>query len=247
MASVLLTGVKRGYPVATVDERQPYNVYTNPEPSKRLRQHGPSPRDNCRGMGLHNTTSNTPPRPSPEASFEPDASIVLVGIRGSGKSTLAIIASTAMKRRVVDLEKSFQDATRLSTVAYKKAHGSIEYRRQQCNVLETVLATHQRDSIIVSSWMEPGIHALLENYAASHPVIHIARDLEAIQQYLKVVDESKIRELMKYTASAFRAVANFEFFNVSEKCSKLDDLVNCDSPEGWYAEMVWHLQFHISL
>ncbi|KAI0440805.1 shikimate dehydrogenase substrate binding domain-containing protein [Xylaria telfairii] len=232
MASVLVTGVKRGYPVATADERQPHDVYTNPEPSKRLRQDDPLPRGNPHGMGMPDTTSSTPPRASPEASFEPNVSIVLVGIRGSGKSTLAIIASTAMKRRVVDLEKRFQDVTRLSTVAYKKAHGPIEYRRQQCNVLERVLATHQRDSIIVSSWMEPGIHALLENYAASHPVIHIARDPEAIQQYLKVADESKIRELMKYTASAFRAVANFEFFNVSEKCLKLDDLVNCDSPEG---------------
>ncbi|KAI0450578.1 shikimate dehydrogenase substrate binding domain-containing protein [Xylaria acuta] len=183
-------------------------------------------------MSLPNTTSGIPLRASSEASFEPDASIVLVGIRGSGKSTLAIIASTAMKRRVVDLDKSFQDVTGLSAVAYKKAHGPIEYQRRQYRVLETVLAAHQRDCIIVSSWMEPGIHALLENYAALHPVIHITRDPEAIQQYLKVANKSKIRELMKYTASAFRAVANFEFFNVSEKCSNLHDLVNCDSPEA---------------
>ncbi|KAI0466250.1 type I 3-dehydroquinase-domain-containing protein [Xylaria cf. heliscus] len=211
MASALVAGVKRGYTaVVAVDERQPYNIYADLEPSKRL----------------------TPPRASPEASFEPDTSIVLVGIRGSGKSTLAIIASTAMKRRVVDLDKGFQDVTGLSAVAYKKAHGLIEYRRRQYKVLETVLAAHQRDCIIVSSWMEPGIHALLEKYAASHPVIHIARDPEAIQQYLKVADERKIRELMKYTASAFRAVANFEFFNVSERCSKPNDPVNCDSPES---------------
>ncbi|KAI1146844.1 shikimate dehydrogenase substrate binding domain-containing protein [Nemania diffusa] len=181
---------------------------------------------------LPNTTSNTPPRCSADTSFEPDASIVLIGIRGSGKSTLAIIASTAMKRRIVELDKSFQDATGLTTVAYKRTHGPVEYRRQQYRILETVLANHRRDCIIVSSWMEPGLHALFENFAASHPVIHIVRDPEAIQQYLKVADESKIRELMNYTASAFRAVANFEFFNVSERCSTLNDLINTDIPEA---------------
>ncbi|KAJ2986859.1 hypothetical protein NUW58_g4829 [Xylaria curta] len=232
MASGMLAGVKRDHiSVATVDERQLYHVYPEHECSKRLRLHDSPPRENSRGTSLPNSTSNTPPKPIPEASFQPDASIVLIGIRGSGKSTLAIIASTAMKRRVVDLEKGFQDATGLSTVAYKRAHGPIEYRQRQYRVLETTLANHQRDCIIVSSWMEPGIHALLERYAASHPVIHIVRDPGAIQRYLKVADEGRIQALMNYTASEFRAVANFEFFNVSEKCSKLNDPVNGDSSD----------------
>ncbi|KAI0102677.1 shikimate dehydrogenase substrate binding domain-containing protein [Nemania sp. FL0031] len=183
-------------------------------------------------MSLPTTTSNTPPTHSSETSFDPDASVMLIGIRGSGKSTLAIIASTAMKRRIVDLDKSFQDVTGLPTVAYKRAHGPIEYRRQQYQILETVLANHQRDCIIVSSWMEPGLHGPLEKFAALHPVIHVIRDPEAIQQYLKLADESKIRELMNYTASAFRTVANFEFFNISEKRPKLNDSANPDSPQA---------------
>ncbi|KAI0415939.1 type I 3-dehydroquinase-domain-containing protein [Xylaria grammica] len=224
MASAVVAGVKRGYAsVAPIDERQPYHIYSDLEPSKRPRQHDLSPQASRRGMSLPNTTSSTPPRSSLDALFEPDASVVLVGIRGSGKSTLAIIASTAMKRRIIDLDNTFKDVTKLSAVAYKREHGPIECRRKQYAILETVLASHQRDCIIVSSWMEPGLHALLEKFAAFHPVIHIARDPEAIQQYLRVADESKIRELMKYTASAFRAVANFEFFNVSERCSSLDD------------------------
>ncbi|KAF2969692.1 hypothetical protein GQX73_g3933 [Xylaria multiplex] len=224
MASTVVAGVKRRYAsLVTTDERQPYHISSDLEPSKRPRQYESSPQESRRGVSLPNTTSNTPPKSSPNALFEPDASIVLVGIRGSGKSTLAIIASTAMKRRVIDLDQTFKDVTGLSAVAYKREHGPLEHRRRQYALLETVLANHQRDCIIVSSWMEPGLHALLEKFAASHPVIHIARDPEAIQQYLRVADESKIRELMKYTASAFRAVANFEFFNVSERCSRLDD------------------------
>ncbi|KAI0506679.1 type I 3-dehydroquinase-domain-containing protein [Xylaria bambusicola] len=221
MAYTVVAGVKRRYvSTPTHDERQPSSIYAELDYLQRPSQHDVSPQESRRGMSLPSTTRNTPPRSSLEASFEPDASIVLVGIRGSGKSTLAIIASTAMKRRVVDLDVTFKETTGLSAVAYKKEHGLIECRRRQYSVLETVLASHQRDCIIVFSWMEPGLHAPLEKFSASHPIIHIARDPEAIQQYLRLADETKIRELMKYTASAFRAVANFEFFNVSERYPK---------------------------
>ncbi|KAI1363301.1 type I 3-dehydroquinase-domain-containing protein [Xylaria arbuscula] len=235
MASAVVAGVKRRFTsVSAIDGQRPLSIYSDFEHSKRPRQHDLSPQESRRGMSLPSTTRNTPPRSSLEASFEPDASIVLVGIRGSGKSTLAIIASTAMKRRVVDLDITFKEMTGLSAVAYKREHGLIECRRRQYSVLEAVLANHQRDCIIVSSWMEPGLHAPLEKFSASHPIIHVARDPEAIQKYLKVADGSKIRELMKYTASAFRAVANFEFFNVSERCSRSADsgepMVRGDGP-----------------
>ncbi|KAI0810100.1 type I 3-dehydroquinase-domain-containing protein [Xylaria sp. FL0064] len=221
MASAVVAGVKRRYAsVSTIDDRQQYQLCSDLESPKRPCQHGMSFKESRRVMSLPSSTSDTPPRLSLEGSFEADASIVLVGIRGSGKSTLAIIASTAMKRRIIDLDKTFKDMTELSTVAYKREHGPTECRGRQYRVLETVLANHQRDCIIVSSWMEPGLHAPLEKFSASHPVIHVVRDPEAIQQYLQVADESKIRDLMKYTASAFRAVANFEFFNISERSKK---------------------------
>lgn len=228
MASAVLAGIKRP---RSVDEKPNYHTYPDLEPSKRPRQCDSPLVEGRRGMSLPNTANNTPPGASLAGTFEADASIVLVGIRGSGKSTLAIIASTAMKRRVVDLDKTFQDATGMSAVAYKRENGLAELRRRQYGILETVLVKHQRDCIILSSWMEPGLHAPLERFAASHPVVHIARDPEAIQQYLQVASESKIRELMKFTASAFRAVANFEFFNVSETCSTLEHLVAGESQE----------------
>jgi shikimate 5-dehydrogenase len=154
------------------------------------------------------------------SQFEPDASIVLVGMRGSGTSTLAVMASTAMKRRIVDTEQAFLDATGLSTAAFKKTHGGLKYRQRQSSILEGVLARHQRDCIIVSSWVERSVQSLLADFSATHLVLHIVRDETAVADYLGVTDVEKLRELLDYTAATFRACANYEFFNVSEVLSR---------------------------
>lgn len=144
-------------------------------------------------------------------------------MRGSGKSTLAVIASTAMKRRIVDTEQAFLDATGLSTTAFKKTHGSPEYRRRQAGVLESVLSRHHKDCIIVSSWVERSVQDLLAGFSASHLVLHVARDEKAVADYLGVTDVEKFRGLLDYTAGAFRACCNYEFFNVSETLSAPSD------------------------
>ncbi|KAK8016886.1 hypothetical protein PG993_015075 [Apiospora rasikravindrae] len=178
-------------------------------------------------------SSHSPPTRSPYENttlrFEPNASVVLVGMRGSGKSTLAIIASTAMKRRIIDTEKAFQEAAGLSTHAFKKTYGAAECQRRQYALLQSMLANHGRDCIIVSSWMERCVQSLLEDFAVSHPVIHVIRESQAIATYLKVSDQSKFHELLVYAATAFRACCNLEFFNVSEVPPKKGDLTVVES------------------
>lgn len=152
-----------------------------------------------------------------------------MGVRGSGKSTLAIIASTAMKRRIVDAEKAFQEACGLSTHAFKKTHGSLECQRRQCGVLQGILAKCPKDCIIVSSWMERSIQALLEDFALSHPVVHIMRDRKSIASYLGVTDEGKLQELLNFSASTFRSCCNLEFFNISETPPRRGDVAATES------------------
>ncbi|GJD04982.1 shikimate dehydrogenase substrate binding domain-containing protein [Colletotrichum higginsianum] len=148
--------------------------------------------------------------------FPADASIVLAGIRGAGKSTLAIIASTAMERRAVDCEKAFQQVTGLSSFAYKRAHGSVECHRRQADVLRDLLEQSSRNTLIVCSWMERGVQTLLRDFCRTHPVIHIVRDVKAIQEHLKIEDEEKARNLLAASSTIFRTCSNLEFFNVSE-------------------------------
>ncbi|KAM0326635.1 hypothetical protein ACHAQA_006504 [Verticillium albo-atrum] len=155
-------------------------------------------------------------RPSEPPAFPADVSVVLTGIRGSGKSTLAIIASTAMKRRALDCEKAFQQATGSTSLAYKKEHGPVDCHRRQAQVLRETLTQYSKGCLIVCSWMERAVQSLLRDFARTHPVIHILRDAKAIQEHLKIEDDDKTRNLLNASSAIFRSCSNLEFFNVSE-------------------------------
>ncbi|KAG7149294.1 Quinate repressor protein like [Verticillium longisporum] len=165
-------------------------------------------RDSTPGPVLH--------RPSEPPAFPADVSVVLTGIRGSGKSTLAIIASTAMKRRALDCEKAFQQATGSTSLAYKREHGPVECHRRQAQILREVLTQHAKGCLIVCSWMERAVQSLLRDFARTHPVVHILRDAKAIQEHLKIDDDDKTRNLLNASSAIFRSCSNLEFFNVSE-------------------------------
>ncbi len=157
----------------------------------------------------------------PTLTFDSEASIVLTGIRGAGKSTLAIIASVALKRKVVDAEKAFFETTGSSSSGYKRAHGAEQYAHRQARVLHDLLRSHRKGAIIVCSWMERSVQALLREHGESHPIIYVTRDAGAIQSHLGVIDDSKLGDLLDATASVFRTCTHFEFFNVSEDPPKL--------------------------
>ena len=224
-----MAGVKRsvGTMLAAEHELGQHNGFSN----------GP---DTSRPKMIHNAIDDvdaTTRTPSPSfpplngeiPTFSSDASIVLVGIRGSGKSTLAVMAASAMHRRVIDLETAFQRANGMSSANHKKLHGSSQCHRQQAKTLQTILERHRTDCIIVCSWMETRVQALLREFASSCPVIHVVRDVEAIQDHLKIQDRSKMASLLDVCRSIFRTCTNFEFFNVSEKPARLFQSSTVDS------------------
>ena len=154
----------------------------------------------------------------PRRLFEPDASIVLIGMRGTGKSTLAVIASMACRRRVVDIDDMFQEATGFSTARYRKQFGASNHNLRQEELLRTTLRVHDKGAIIVCNGgsLERNGQVLMQEFAGTHPVIHVVRDVHSIHEYLGGVDLKRLRDVLAFSAPILRRCSNYEFCNVSE-------------------------------
>jgi shikimate kinase len=154
-------------------------------------------------------------------SFKPAASIVLVGARGTGKSTLGVITSAAFQRRLIDTDFSFKEITGHSTTAYRKEYGAVNYQQRSLEVLKTVLYSNQSNCVIVCglvSLSKEG-QALLSEYGKTHPIIHILRDVDSVQSYLRIAEKGKVSSLMDAAEKMFRVCSNLEFFNLTDGSS----------------------------
>lgn len=157
-----------------------------------------------------------------KASFEADASVVLIGVRGVGKSSLGVLAATAYSRRLVETERVFLEATGTTTQAYRKLHGASEYHRKHYHILKRTLETHTQNCIIVCSFSDLEHHGstLLREYAQSHPIIHITRDVKGIQSHLQVWSLERSKQLLCASGPLLRSCTNFEFYNLSEELAE---------------------------
>ncbi|KAF1987321.1 shikimate dehydrogenase substrate binding domain-containing protein [Aulographum hederae CBS 113979] len=229
-----LAGSKRPYsamdgsPAPLVDRSQRESPFKLASPAFfMVPQHMTEGLDN--GVyGLRSNSSSpvpTPSHPNPfqSRSFDPDASVVLIGFRGTGKSTLGIILSITLQRRLIDTDHSFQEATGMSSAAFKKRFGPVEHHERQGEVLRSVLTSNSRGCIIVcgtSSLDRPG-QALMREYGKTHPVINVVREMRSIQSHLKGWEENKVAELFALSSSMFRNCSNLEYFNLSESNGNL--------------------------
>ena len=153
------------------------------------------------------------------AQFQPNSSIILVGVRGVGKSSLGVIAATAYNRRLIDSERAFLEATGTTTQAFRKLQGSREYHKKHRQVLERTLRNHGKDCVIICSFSDLEHHGvtLLREFAKDHPVIHVTRDAKGIQSYLQVWSEERVQKLLRASGPIVRSCSNYEFFNLSEQ------------------------------
>jgi shikimate 5-dehydrogenase/shikimate kinase len=150
--------------------------------------------------------------------FNPDASIVLIGMRGTGKSTLAVIASIACRRRVVDVDDLFQEATGFSTARYRKQFGAANHNLRQEELLQTALRLHDQGAIIICNGgsLERNGQMLMQEFARTHPVVHIVRELHEVHEYLGGIELTRLRDMFAFTAPILRRCSNYEFFNIAE-------------------------------
>jgi shikimate kinase len=151
--------------------------------------------------------------------FEPKFSILLLGARGTGKSTLGVIAATAFRRRLIDTDHAFEEATGQSALVYRKVHGYANYLKKELEVLETVLSNNS--TIIVGGRVSLTTEgqSRIARYAKTHPVVLILRDVKSVQNYFKVPSIEKVADLFAVTENRFRACSSLEFFNSSDTAS----------------------------
>lgn len=150
--------------------------------------------------------------------FAPNASIVLVGIRGCGKTSLGYIAARALGRRLVESDDEFEKKTGCSRAQFLKKNGQNEeeYRKQERLVMESMLASNERDAVItcgVGSLESVG-QALLKRYALTHPIIHIVREVEYIREWLRIPKETSLMQRLEESDRNHRICSNFEFYNL---------------------------------
>ncbi|KAJ6180588.1 hypothetical protein N7519_011049 [Penicillium mononematosum] len=157
--------------------------------------------------------------------FSPNASIVLIGIRGTGKSSLAVILAATSGRRLIDADHYFQQSVGCSRAEFKKENDGFVYRQQEARVFESMLADNQEGCVIAcgAGSMERNGQRILREFAQTHPVIHVIRDPESIQSYLKAWDTQKVRHFLELSGPIYRGCSNLEFFNLSEARSDSHD------------------------
>lgn len=163
-------------------------------------------------------------------NFPGDASIVLIGIRGTGKSSLGILASSVLRRQLVDADQYFYRITGSSRAAYRRDNGASDYRACEVRVFRRMLTENGRHCIITCGpgCLEEDGRQFLREYAKYHPVIHILREQEAIQKYLKIPESSRIAHLLEISEPMYRACSNFEFYNLTEP-KKSTEIIGGDS------------------
>ncbi|PTB61382.1 hypothetical protein BBK36DRAFT_1106604, partial [Trichoderma citrinoviride] len=131
-------------------------------------------------------------------------------------STLAIMAASALKKNIINVEAAFQSNTGSSSASFRQIHGNTECQRKQADILQKILEQNPTGCVIVCPWMERKVQSLLRQFAATNPVIHVLREVDAIQGHLKLKDRTKAHNLMQMSNLFYRSCTNLEFFNVSE-------------------------------
>lgn len=225
-------GVKRSYQQMHNKEGSPGRVpsaATSRETSPRSRTpQAHRPTDGLESLG--NFAQVTPTVLPRQSSFEPDASVVLVGVKGVGKSSLGVLAASAYRRRLLESERVFFDSTGHTAAAYRKLKGSAEYHRRHHEILGQLLEQHPKNAIIVLNFadLENSGADILRAYAQTHPVIHVMRDAKSVSQYLNLWAEDRVKQLLRLGGPLLRSCANYDFFNLSaeepgEDGGKLED------------------------
>ncbi|KPV72850.1 uncharacterized protein RHOBADRAFT_254, partial [Rhodotorula graminis WP1] len=120
--------------------------------------------------------------------YDPDATIVLIGMRGVGKTTLGLIAATSLRRSFIDADSAFQ--TLHGPISqFVNTHGWSAFRDAETRILAQLLREHPRGYVVACGG---GVverdenRELLARFRDDQgcPIVHVVRDKEETVRYL---------------------------------------------------------------
>ncbi|PYI22397.1 pentafunctional AROM polypeptide [Aspergillus violaceofuscus CBS 115571] len=164
----------------------------------------------------------SPPQPGSVTTrrYSPDATLILVGFVGAGKKTLGIIASVALRRRLIDFDTVFRQETQISPQEYIAQHGSTLYRELELQLTQRLLEQHRVGCVIVGlGWLATRQQQeLLSTFAQEHPVVYVRRDRSDLQRTINI-NQEKFHRLFAIGNAFFEACSNFDFYNLTQNTS----------------------------
>ncbi|OIW32491.1 hypothetical protein CONLIGDRAFT_630174 [Coniochaeta ligniaria NRRL 30616] len=162
--------------------------------------------------------------PKNEMSFEPSASIVLVGCRGAGKRSLGFMGALHLRRKLVTEDHYFEKVTGLTRGKFLSRHGKDAFARRIIEVFKEMLDSNRTKCII-----ECGMTSLtkeaqdaLRKFSKTNPVVYIHREEEWIRQQL---DKDEAEQLLEMDKS-HRECSNLEYFNLYDSSGGRQDPIS---------------------
>ncbi|KAF8603719.1 Shikimate dehydrogenase [Ceratobasidium sp. AG-I] len=122
------------------------------------------------------------------AKYDPEATIIIVGMRGAGKTHIGGIAAAALGWKFIDADSAFEGHTGELVSQFVRTKGWPAFRQMESTILKDLLAAHPTKTIISTGGgiVEAPINrSLLADYGrATGPVVYVMRDVNEILGYL---------------------------------------------------------------
>ncbi|OGE58489.1 hypothetical protein PENARI_c001G02777 [Penicillium arizonense] len=156
--------------------------------------------------------------------YNADATILLVGFVGAGKKTLGLIASIALRRKLIDYDAFFHSQVNSSPQNFIATYGFARYREVETELSQELLTKHQKGCVIVGLGITASASQkqLLKAFARDHPVIYVRRDEATLRQFIQANPE-KFERVLGIGNAFFESCSNFDFFNITQDPSQQNE------------------------
>lgn len=154
--------------------------------------------------------------------------IFLIGMRGAGKTYIGNLAAEAIRGDYTDADDVFAEHTRSTVSDFVEANGWPAFRQTETEILGKLIKEHRKDHIIGLGGgvveTEEARNLLAKHAASGGVVVHVTRELDAIEGYLDAIGSTAARpnwgesfaDVFKRREPWFQQCSNYEFYNTLE-------------------------------